>query len=284
MNKPKLFGDALLGSATPAEFLGNVIQSSTEYSVIVKDLDGRVLLWNLGAQRLYGYSPDEIIGRSATVLHAPEDISLRRPQHMREVALKEGKWEGVIDRITKDQLRLTCRVVMTPHFDDSGKALGFVLISKDVSTEFRLRERIRRSRFVDVDALGSSPDDLLEFIFALIQASTQYSIIGTTAEGRIVLWGEGARRIYGYEPAEVVGRANIAMLHTVADQDAGLPQVILDAAQQAGVWEGDVMRLRKDGSCFAARMTATPRFDTERLLLGFLIISQPIDRGQNISR
>ena len=144
-SKPKLFGDALLGSSTPAEFLGSMIQSSTEYSVIVKDLDGGVILWNLGAQRLYGYSPDEIIGRSATVLHAPEDIALERPRQMREAALKEGKWEGVLDRITKDQLRLTCRVVMTPYFDESGKALGFVLISKDVSTEFRLREQIGRA-------------------------------------------------------------------------------------------------------------------------------------------
>lgn len=277
---PRLFGEALLGSATPAEFLGGVIQSSTGYSFIVKDLAGKILLWNLGAQLLYGYSPDEVIGQPSDMLHAPEDIHAELPRKMRETALEEGKWEGVISRITKDQLRLSCRVVMTPYSHDSGKPRGFVLTSRDVSTEFRLRERISRKSLFDVDAVGSSPDDLLEFIISLIQASTLYSIIGTAADGRIILWSEGARRIYGYEPVEVVGKANIAMLHAEEDQEAGLPQKILGTALQGGAWEGEVMRLRKDGSRFAARVTATPRFDAERRLLGFLIISQPTHKAQ----
>ncbi len=92
--RPRLFGDALLGSATPTDFLGSVIQSSTGYSFIVKDLDGKILLWNLGAQLLYGHSPDEVIGRSTDMLHAPEDIHLELPRKMREAALKEGKWEA----------------------------------------------------------------------------------------------------------------------------------------------------------------------------------------------
>ncbi len=78
----RFFGEAMLGSATPAEFLGQVIQSSTEYSVIVKDLDGTVLLWNEGAQKLYGYKAEEIIGQPADILHAPEDIYLGLPQRM----------------------------------------------------------------------------------------------------------------------------------------------------------------------------------------------------------
>ena len=278
MSKPeglRFFGEAMLGSATPAEFLGRVIQSCTEYSVIVKDLDGSILLWNEGAQNLYGYKAEEVIGQPADILHAPEDIYLRLPQRMRETALKEGRWEGVVSRITKDQLRLTCRLVMTP-FVDAGKVRGFVLVSKDISTEFRLRERISQSRFIDLAALGSSPEDLLEFIIRLIQSSTQYSIIGTGVDGRIVLWNEGAQRIYGYDPAEVVGRQNISMLHTEADRNAGLPQAIMRTAMTAGVWEGTVARLKKNGEPFAARVTVTPRLDTEKQLLGFLVLSQPV--------
>jgi len=220
----RFFGEAMLGSATQAEFLGQVIQSSTEYSVIVKDLDGTVRLWNEGAQKLYGYKAEEVIGQPADILHAPEDIYLGLPQRIRETALKDGRWEGVVSRITKDQLRRTCRLVMTPFVDATGKARGFVLVSKDISTEFRLRERILRSRFIDLTALGSSPEDLLEFIITLIQASTQYSIIGTGVDGRIVLWSEAAQRIYGYDPGEVVGREFISVLHRQADRDAGVPE------------------------------------------------------------
>lgn len=281
MDNQKLFGEAILGSSTPAEFLGSVIQSSTEYSVIAKDLEGHVELWNQGAQRLYGYRPEEIIGKSADVLHAPEDIALGLPQRMREAAARDGRWEGVISRITKDALRITCRVVMTPRLGASGKPTGFVLISKDVSVEYRLRERIERSKFIDVHALGSSPEDLLEFVITLLQASTEYSIIGTGLDGGIVLWNEGARRLYGYDPTDVVGKANIAMLHTKADQKGGLPQTILGTALQSGFWAGRLNRVRKGGEQFAARVVVTPRLDAERRLLGFLVISHEVESAQN---
>lgn len=195
---------------------------------------------------------------------------------MREMALKEGKWEGVISRITKDQLRLSCRVVLTPYLNVLGHVKGFLLISKDVSSEYRIREKISKSRFIDVDALGSSPEDLLEFIITLIQASTEYSIVGTGANGKVVLWSEGARRIYGYEPADLVGKANIAVLHTDADRQKGLHNTILGTALQSGLWEGEVQRARKDRSEFVARVTVTPRFDSAHHLLGFLMISRPI--------
>src|SRR5438093_980713 len=58
----KLFDRTLLVSAEQAlDFIGNVLESSTEYSVIGKDLDGKILLWNEGASRMYGYEPEEVI-------------------------------------------------------------------------------------------------------------------------------------------------------------------------------------------------------------------------------
>ena len=52
----------------------NILESSTEYSIIGKDLDGKILLWNEGARRLYGYAPEEVIGQPATMVIAEEDI------------------------------------------------------------------------------------------------------------------------------------------------------------------------------------------------------------------
>ena len=55
------------------EFLENVLESSTEYSIIAKDLDRRILAWNSGAARNYGYEASEVIGRSSDMLHVPEE-------------------------------------------------------------------------------------------------------------------------------------------------------------------------------------------------------------------
>ena len=269
---------ALQQTKPPSDFLASVVQASTEYSIIVKDLDGTIEFWNEGATRLYGYAPNEVIGKSSDVLHAPEDIALGLPQKMRQVAVAEGRWEGVISRITKDSLRITARVVVTPRRDGKGNPIGFLLISKDVGHEFRLRERIQRTRLIDLDAFGTSAEDILEFLITLLEASTEYSIIGLDLTGRIVLWNEGARRIYGYESWEVVGKENVSFLHRDADKQAGLPQRILDAAMKNKFWSGEVFRVAKGGRIFPAHLVVTPRVDADRRLRGFLLISRPIEQ------
>src|SRR4029079_12371546 len=57
-------------------FMNNVLESSTEYSIIAKDLDGRILAWNEGARRNYGYTAEETVGKeNSRILHAPEDVA-----------------------------------------------------------------------------------------------------------------------------------------------------------------------------------------------------------------
>ena len=65
LRKAKLFDNAIVGNAQEAvDFISNILESSTEYSVVGKDLDGKILLWNEGARRLYGYEPEEVVGKS----------------------------------------------------------------------------------------------------------------------------------------------------------------------------------------------------------------------------
>lgn len=273
-----LFAQAIKDRGAPADFLGDVIQSSTEYSIIAKDIDGNVVLWNEGARRLYGYRPDEIIGTSADGLHAPEDIALGLPQRMRHEALRDGRWEGVISRITKDALRITVRAVLTPRFDAaSGAPIGFLLISKDVSKEYHLREKIARTKLIDVNAFGTSAEDLLEFLITLLQASTHYSIVGLGIDGGIVLWNEGARQLYGYSSEEVVGRAHLSLLFTEEDKRHGVASSILSSARRTMLWSGTARRMTKAGETFAAQVVVTPRFDAERRFVGYLMISHRED-------
>src|SRR5476651_45368 len=120
----KLFDRAILVNAEQAlDFIGNVLESSTEYSVIVKDLDGKILLWNEGARRMYGYEPEEVVGKAnSEILHTPEDVALGKPREIMDAALREGKWEGVIHRVRKDRRRITARVVITPRRNPAGEA------------------------------------------------------------------------------------------------------------------------------------------------------------------
>ena len=62
----------------PQTFLQNVLESSTEYSIVAADPQGKILLWNEGARRIYGYTPEQIIGQDTRILHPPDDVRAGR--------------------------------------------------------------------------------------------------------------------------------------------------------------------------------------------------------------
>ncbi|MEW6210291.1 MAG: PAS domain S-box protein [Acidobacteriota bacterium] len=273
----RLFDSNVIREAQEAsDFLANVLESSTEYSIIGKDLDGNIILWNEGARRMYGYEPEEVVGRAnSSILHTPEDVASGRPREIIEAALRDGRWEGIIPRIRKDGRRIDARVVITPRRDSTGKAVGLLLISKDISNELRFHEEMRKAKLFD-SAIVSNAREAVDFIGNILESSTEYSIIGKDLDGKILLWNEGARRLYGYEPDEVVGRAYSSILHTPEDIESGKAKEIMDAALREGKWEGTLNRLRKNGERFTARVVITPRRDSNGRAIGFLLISKDI--------
>src|SRR5260370_33549756 len=82
--KGRLFDSSIIGTAQEAvDFIPNILESSTEYSLIAKDLTGKILLWNEGARRLYGYEPDEVVGKAnSSILHEPQDVKAALPQQV----------------------------------------------------------------------------------------------------------------------------------------------------------------------------------------------------------
>jgi PAS domain S-box-containing protein len=161
--KTKLFDSTIIGGAEQAlDFIGNILESSTEYSVIGKDLDGKILLWNEGARRLYGYEPEEVVGKAnSSILHTREDVEAGKPREILAAALRDGKWEGTIQRRRKNGQQFTARVVITPRRDSSGRAIGFLLISKDISDEIRLTEELKSTQFYTRSLIESNIDALM---------------------------------------------------------------------------------------------------------------------------
>jgi len=126
-------------------FMNNVLESSTEYSIIAKDLEGKVLAWNEGARRNYGYSADEMVGKQySQILHTPEDVESGRVKALLDTARATGKAEGVFDRVRKNGQQFTASVAVTLRKGADGAPLGFVLISKDITGQKQLEEQLRR--------------------------------------------------------------------------------------------------------------------------------------------
>jgi len=113
-----------------------LVQGVTDYAIYMLDTEGNITNWNLGAQRIKGYAPEEIIGRHFSQFYTDEDRANGVPQRALETAKREGKFEKEGWRVRKDGSRFWAHVVIDPLRDDTGALLGFAKITRD-STERR---------------------------------------------------------------------------------------------------------------------------------------------------
>jgi len=126
-------------------FLNNVLESSTEYSIIATDMDGNILSWNEGARRNYGYTAAEAVGRmNWRDLHAAEEISSGRARAALDAVTRKWKAEGEFWRLRKDGSRFQAAVSITARRDLRGALIGLLLISKDITRQKALEDELRR--------------------------------------------------------------------------------------------------------------------------------------------
>jgi PAS domain S-box-containing protein len=151
----RLFDSSIVSTAQGAgDFITNILESSTEYSLITKDLTGNILLWNDGARRPYGYEPNEVVDKANfSILHVSRDVQAGIPEQIMQAALEQGDWAGTLTRQRRNGEQFSTGVVIVPRRDPSGRPVGFLLISKDISEEIRLTEYARSLIEVSLDPL-----------------------------------------------------------------------------------------------------------------------------------
>src|SRR5262249_2755076 len=135
------------------------------------------------------------------------------------------------------------------------------------------------------EQLGRRHHELTEttaLLNSILESSTEYGIIATDLDGRIVAWNEGARRNSGYTTEEVVGKQDLRPPPPPEDARAGRVQALREAARQAGKAEATLTRVRKDGSRFTASAVVTLRTDAAGALRGYLLVSRDITEQRRL--
>ena len=170
-------------------FLNNILESSTKYSIIGKDLNHRILSWNEGAQRNYGYTAEEIIGKDSGVLHIPEDIESGAVDRLLDAAYTKGLAEGEFQRVRKDGSRFMASVVVTRRNDTSGNPIGFLLMSNDISEKKQAEEQLRQAS---------------QYARSLIESSLD-PLVTISANGKITDVNEATVRVTGVSRGQLIG-------------------------------------------------------------------------------
>ncbi|MBN9544925.1 MAG: PAS domain S-box protein [Alphaproteobacteria bacterium] len=245
-----------------------LVEAVTDYAIIMLDPAGAVMSWNPGARRLQDYEPPEIIGAHFSRFYTPEDRDLGLPQAALNAAARDGKFDGEGWRVRKDGTRFWAHVAINPIRESGGALAGFAHITRDLTEQRRAEELLRRSE---------------EQFRLLVQSVTDYAIYMLDASGNITSWNQGAQRIKGYLPDEIIGQ-HFSRFYTQEDRQWGEPERALETAVREGRFEREALRVRKDGSVFNAHVIIDPIRDAKGEVVGFAKVTRDITERMKAQR
>ena len=122
--------------------LRSIIESVGDYAIYLLDRDGSVMTWNHGAERIKGYSSDEILGLHFSRFFIQEDVERGRPSELLRLAAERGRIEEEGWRVRKDGSRFWADVVLTAIRDDAGELTGFAKVTRDFTGRKQAEEAV----------------------------------------------------------------------------------------------------------------------------------------------
>jgi PAS domain S-box-containing protein len=140
-----------------------MVESVRDYAIFMLDPSGYIASWNRGAERIKGYTADEIIGRHFSVFYPQSDLDAGKPAYELEVAAREGRFEDEGIRLRKDGTVFWANVIITAVRDDDGTLIGYAKVTRDL-TERRaahMRAIADAKRLAESEASNSAKSEFL---------------------------------------------------------------------------------------------------------------------------
>ena len=233
-----------------------LVESVKDYAIFLLDPEGNIATWNLGAERIKGYSASEAVGKHFSIFYPRDEVAAGKCENELEVASHEGKFEEEGWRLRKDGTRFWANVTITALRDPHGHLVGFAKVTQDLTSRRAAEEEARRFQL-------------------LVESVKDYAIFILDPTGRITTWNSGAERIKGYSASEAIGK-HFSIFYPHADIAAGKCEAELEVASREGRFEEEGWRFRKDGTRLWAKVTITALRNPEGHLVGYAKVTQDL--------
>jgi PAS domain S-box-containing protein len=237
-----------------------LVEGVLDYSIYMLDTEGRIITWNEGGLQLTGYTTSEIVGKHFSIFYSSHDLLNNKPSIELETARNKGKYEEEGWRVRKNGSVFWASVVLTALHNDENKLIGFSKVTKDLTEQKNEQLALRQSE---------------ERYRLLVEQVTDYAIFMMDEKGRIVSWNEGAKRIKGYDPSEVIGKY-FSIFYPEEEIFNGKPAYELKEVRKNGKYEEEGWRIRKDGSKFWANVIITAVYNADKILVGFSKVTRDL--------
>src|SRR4028119_1529088 len=215
--------------------LAAIVESSVD-AIVSKTLDGIIRTWNAGAERLFGYTAEEEVGRSITVIIPPD-----RLHEETEILARLSRGERIEHyetvRRAKDGRLIDISLTISPTRDPEGKIIGAAKIARDITERRRAEEAQAR--------------------LAAIVESSQDAIISKTLQGVIQTWNTAAERLYGYTAQEAVGQSITLLIPP--DRLDEEKEILARLARGERIEHYETVRRAKDGRLIGISLTISER-------------------------
>jgi PAS domain S-box-containing protein len=224
-------------AAEKEERFRNFVESVEDYALFMIDPSGVIESWNQGAERMKGYTADEIIGQNIVCFYTEEDRALGKPEETLRIAAETGIHQSENWAVRKDGSRHLISVITYPIRDGNGKLRGFSKISRDITESRELETRFQT-------LLEAAPD-----AFMILRRTGEIEFINKQGE-----------RMFGYSRAEVLGKpVDIFDPERVREAQARYREAIFSGPgrKEAGSHR-EFWGLRKDGGEFPVESTISP--------------------------
>jgi len=214
--------------------LASIVANSDD-AIVSKDLNGIITSWNRGAEQLFGYRADEVLGKPISILAPPDRLEemafiLQQIRSGRPVEHFETK------RKHKNGSEISISVTVSPVRDASGRVIGASKIARDIGERKRME-----AEFLRLAAIVENSDD---------------AIISKDLNGIILSWNKGAERIFGYTAEEVIGQP-VSIL-AVPERRDEMPNILDRIRRGERIDHYETIRQRKDGTAINVSLTVSP--------------------------